>query len=92
MKGAKEFYEYCVEHPEKMEQLRAMEPDAMAEEIYKMGYSFTKEEFQAYIEQSDEESDEQLAASVSGGICTGHCGSTCEHDCAWGGASIHTTV
>lgn len=81
MKGAKEFYEYCVSHPEAMEKLRNMAEDEVPQAIYDMGYSFTKEEFQAFVDSDDEESDEQLAASISGGSCTGHCGRTCEEDC-----------
>ncbi len=81
MKGAKEFYEYCVEHPEAMEMLRSMNQAEMAAELSRLGFAFSKEEFQAFMEQSENLMDEQLAEAVSGGICTGHCGATCERDC-----------
>ncbi len=86
VKGAKEFYEYCVEHPEAMEKLRSMNEAVMAAELDKLGFAFTKEEFQAFVEQSENLMDEQLAEAISGGLCTGHCGSTCEKDspCIYG--------
>ncbi len=81
MKGPKEFYEYCVEHPEVMEKLRSMNQAEMAAELGKLGFAFTKEAFQAFMEQSEEQMDGQLAETINGGFCTGHCGATCEIDC-----------
>ncbi len=88
MKGAKEFYEHCVEHPEAMEMFRSMNQAEMAAEMNRLGFAFTKEEFQTFVEQSEDLMDGQLVEAISGGSCTGHCGTTCEKDCkrSWGGS------
>ncbi len=89
MKGAKEFYEYCVEHPEAMEKLGSMNQAEMAAEMNRLDFAFSREELQAFIEQSEGQMDEQLAQAISGGACTGHCGFTCENDCREPGPCDH---
>ncbi len=73
---AKEFYDYCMAHPEVMQKLRSMKSEELSKYVESLGFSLDGESLREFMELCTESNDEELAAVVSGGMCIGHCGHT----------------
>ncbi len=80
MNQAREFYDYCMAHPEVMQKLSGMKGEELTKYVASLGFRMDDDGLRDFMELCTESNDEELAAVVSGGRCTGHCGQTCEEE------------
>ena len=66
MKGAKEYLNYCTEHPEERANIKKLFGEGLDEHISALGFSFTRDELSAEIENAIEVFDKDLAGATGG--------------------------
>ncbi len=82
MNKAKEFFDYCMAHPEVMQKLSGMKGEELTKYVASLGFRMDDDGLRDFMELCAESNDEELAQAVSGGSCAGHCGRTCEGECS----------